>query len=240
MYKVIIIDDERLARAELKRLLTIDYDFDIHEAATYQEAVQLIDSLKPDFIFLDVQLNGKHTGFDVLAHMTHLPSVIFTTAFNDYAIKAFQVNAIDYILKPMDKDRINDSVEKVLATLRMRFETKIEENYLQETDQVFVRDQAKCWFVKIQDIVLFERDNNYSRLYFNGHKPLIQKSLNQLEMRLNPKLYFRANRQQVFNLKKVVRIESTTNSSLKIYLEEDIVVVLSRRQAIRFREIKSL
>jgi two-component system, LytTR family, response regulator len=240
MYKVIIIDDERLARAELKRLLTIDYDFEIYESATYQQAVDDIDSIKPDFIFLDIKLNGKNTGFDVLAQTTHTPSVIFTTAFNEYAIKAFEVNAIDYILKPMDKDRINDSVEKVLASLRIKFESRIEENYLLEDDQVFVRDQDKCWFVKIKDITLIEKHGNYSRIFFNDNKPLIQKSLNQLEVRLNTKQFFRANRQQVFNLKKVISIENLPNTSLKVELEKNISVILSRRQAIKFRELKSL
>src|SRR4029078_2387046 len=111
--KAIIIDDERLARTELRKLLQDFPEIEIvDEASNAEEGIQKIENLNPDLIFLDIQMPGK-TGFDMLSELDHAPQVIFTTAYDEYALKAFEVNALDYLLKPVEPRRLADAVEKL-------------------------------------------------------------------------------------------------------------------------------
>jgi two-component system LytT family response regulator len=194
----IIIDDERLARNELKKMLVLHPEIEvIGEAANADEGLNLINELNPDLILLDVQMPVK-TGFDLLQELEKLPAVIFTTAYDEYAIRAFEVNALDYLLKPIDPKRLSDAVQKFLAIdeKEMLFSENRSEIRLSlsESDQVFVKDGEKCWFVKLAEIRLFESVGNYARVFFGPNKPLILKSLNSLEERLDPRTFFRANR----------------------------------------------
>ena len=194
--KAIIIDDERLARTELKKLLQDFPEVEIiDEAANADEGFAKIESLQPDLIFLDIQMPGK-TGFDMLSELERSPQVIFTTAYDEFALKAFEVNALDYLLKPIEPKRLADAIQKLHLTEHK--EVKAEgENYnnslLTENDQVFVKDGERCWFVKLSDIRLFESVGNYAKVFFGTNKPLILKSLNALEERLDEKIFFRAN-----------------------------------------------
>jgi two-component system, LytTR family, response regulator len=178
MYKALIIDDERLSRTELKRVLKNQQHFDLFEAGTYEEAIVMIDDLKPQLIFLDIQLNGKKTGFDVLEKISHIPQIIFTTAFDEYAIKAFEKNAVDYLLKPIENERLQDALQKAVKQIEIIKVPAANINLLTMEDHVFVKENEQCWFVKLKDIILLERDGNYTRVYFDSHKPLILKSLN--------------------------------------------------------------
>ena len=190
----IIIDDERLARNELKKMLALHPEIEvIGEAANADEGLNLINELTPDLILLDVQMPVK-TGFDLLQELERLPAVIFTTAYDEYAIRAFEVNALDYLLKPIDPKRLSDAVQKFLAIdekemlfSENRSEIRVS---LSESDQVFVKDGEKCWFVKLAEIRLFESVGNYARVFFGTNKPLILKSLNSLEERLDPRTFF--------------------------------------------------
>jgi len=184
MIKAIIIDDERLARNELKKLLVDFPEIEVvAEAANANEGMEKIDNFGPELIFLDIQMPGK-TGFDMLAEMDRTPNVIFTTAYDEYALKAFEVNALDYLLKPIEPKRLADAIQKLQnhedrdeQTVPMNFNRSV----LQENDQVFVKDGERCWFVKLSDIRLFESVGNYAKVYFGPNKPLILKSLNSLE-----------------------------------------------------------
>ncbi|HNP18384.1 MAG TPA: LytTR family DNA-binding domain-containing protein [Fulvivirga sp.] len=235
--KALVIDDSRLARNELKRLLK---DFDqvevIGEAADAVEAKALIEDKRPDLIFLDIQMPGKN-GFELLEDLDEVPDVIFTTAYDEYAIKAFEYNALDYLQKPIQKDRLAGALNKVND--KNELEAKNAENYMTENHQVFVKDGEKCWFVTLSKVRLFEVDGNYTKLYFDEHKPMIPRTLNYLETRLDPKTFFRANRQQIINLKWVERIEPWFSGSIKIYMKGDIGVDVSRRQTQRFKELMS-
>ena len=190
--KAIIIDDERLARAELKKLL-LDYPEVevVDEAANAEEGLAKIESQQPDLIFLDIQMPGK-TGFDMLSQLEKAPQVIFTTAYDEFALKAFEVNALDYLVKPIEPKRLADAVQKLNASeIRDNRQDIISTNnsLLTENDQVFVKDGERCWFVKLNEIRLFESVGNYAKVFFGANKPLILKSLNALEERLDERLF---------------------------------------------------
>jgi two-component system LytT family response regulator len=246
MIRAVIIDDERLARNELKKLLLEFPEIEvIAEAANANEGIEKIDSLNPDLVFLDIQMPGK-TGFDMLAELEKAPDVIFTTAYDDYALKAFEVNALDYLLKPVEPRRLADALQKLhLEESRDREgvsddEITVNKTLLHETDQVFVKDGERCWFVKLADIRLFESVGNYAKIYFGPHKPLILKSLNALEERLDEKVFFRANRKHIVNLRLIEKIEPYFNGGLLLELKGGEKIEVSRRQTVKFKEMMSL
>jgi len=241
--RAIIIDDERLARTELRKLLQEFPEVEVvDEAANADEAINKIDTLQPDLVFLDIQMPGK-TGFDMLAELERAPHVIFTTAYDEYALKAFEVNALDYLLKPIEPKRLADAMQKLHIA-----ETKenhiLPENFnqsiLTEVDQVFVKDGERCWFVKLSDIRLFESVGNYAKVFFGTNKPLILKSLNALEERLDQKTFFRANRKHIVNLRMIEKIEPYFNGGLLLELKGGEKIEVSRRQTVKFKEMMSL
>ena len=239
--KSIIIDDERLARNELKKLVMAHAEIEIiDEASNVDEGLQKIDLLKPELIFLDIQMPGK-TGFDLLAELERAPKVIFTTAYDEYAIKAFQVNALDYLLKPIEPIRLADAVSKLVYELEKEKmgDPAFARGPLTENDQVFVKDGERCWFVKLNEIRLFESVGNYAKVFFGTNKPLILKSLNALEDRLDNKVFFRANRKHIINLRWIEKIEPYFNGGLLIELKGGEKIEVSRRQTVRFKEMMS-
>ncbi len=236
--KAIVVDDSRLARNELKRLLK-EFDNIIvsSEAANAAEAKDKIEEEKPDLVFLDIQMPGK-SGFELLEDLEYLPVIIFTTAYDEYAIKAFEYNALDYLMKPVDKDRLSAAISKAAENIRKKAEGD-DEDRMTIDDQVFVKDGEKCWFVHLDHVRLFEVDGNYTKIHFDENKPMIPRTLNYLESRLDPKTFFRANRQQIINLKWVEKIEPWFSGSIKIYLKGGHEVDVSRRQTQRFKELMS-
>jgi two-component system LytT family response regulator len=240
MLKVILIDDERLARSELKRLLQEFPDVEIiGEAANADEAIEKIESLNPDLIFLDIQMPGK-TGFDLLTQLDKAPHVIFVTAYDEYALKAFEVNALDYLMKPVEPKRLADALLKVKQKDEEEMLSYNNRGILGEHDQVFVKDGERCWFVKLSDVRLFESVGNYAKVFFGNNKPLILKSLNALEERLDEKVFFRANRKHIINLRMIEKIEPYFNGGLLLDLIGGEKIEVSRRQAVKFKEMMSL
>jgi two-component system, LytTR family, response regulator len=238
MYKAIIIDDERHARKEVERALNHPQDFELFESASYESALIDINTIKPDLIFLDIQLNGKKTGFDVLEQIDHLPQVIFITAFDEYAIHAFEKNAIDYILKPIDSARLKEAVIKALSVLDAKKIKQTEKVSIHE--KVFVKDGDNCWFVKLSDIIYFESNGNYTKVFFDNHHPMILKSLNQLEERLDEKFFFRTSRTQIVNIDKINKISAYSPNTYKLILINGQEILLSRRQSVKFKDLMSL
>lgn len=241
--RTLIIDDERLARKELTNLLN-DYDEIeiIGEAVDADDAFEKINSLNPDLIFLDIQMPGK-TGFELLESLEKVPKVIFTTAYDEYALKAFDFNALDYLLKPIQPDRLSESVNKLTgASEDNEAQEPTDDNRAKLTgsDQVFVKDGDKCWFVRLSNIRLFESDGNYIKVYFDNFKPMIHKSLNALDERLDDRSFFRASRKHIVNLSWVEGIEPWFNGGLMVQLRGGEKVEVSRRQAARFKEMMSL
>src|SRR3954466_5303556 len=212
--KALIIDDERLARNELRRLLAVHPDIEIvGEAVDVQDALKKIADLKPALIFLDVQMPGAD-GFSLLEQLElPLPAVIFTTAYDEFAVKAFEFSALDYLLKPVDPNRLVAALEKLRpagsavplgAGARRLAASPVPlgagASRLTLEDKVFVREGDRCWFVPVKNLRLLESEGNYTRLHFDEHKPQLFRSLTAMEERLDPKSFFRANRKQVINL----------------------------------------
>jgi two-component system LytT family response regulator len=241
--KAILIDDERLARAELRKLLLEYPEIEvIDEASNAEEGIHKIEQLNPDLVFLDIQMPGK-TGFDMLSELDMAPQVIFTTAYDEYALKAFEVNALDYLLKPIEPKRLADAVEKLKKTITnggiAGYVPHENNSILGESDQVFVKDGERCWFVKLGEVRLFESVGNYAKVFFGSNKPLILKSLNALEERLDEKVFFRANRKHIVNLRMIEKIEPYFNGGLLLDLKGGEKIEVSRRQTVKFKEMMS-
>lgn len=246
---VLLVDDSRLARTELRHLLQAIPDVNVvGEARHADEARAQIQALRPDLLLLDVQMPGQ-TGFELLASLEAAPHVIFTTAYDEYALQAFAVNALDYLLKPVEETRLAAALAKARARISVPVPAgagptaPVEEAPLAPLtaqDQVFVKDGERCWFVKLADIKLFEINGSYTRIHFENHRPLIPRTLQQLEARLDPKVFFRANRQQIINLKWIAGIEPWFSNTLKLQLRDGPEVEVSRQQSVRFRELLSL
>jgi two-component system LytT family response regulator len=240
MKKALIIDDERLARTELKKLLTDFPEIEVvGEAVNAKDGLEKIESLRPDLLFLDIQMPDK-TGFDLLAELEKAPEVIFTTAYDEYALKAFEYNALDYLLKPVEPKRLADAIHKLQQQEENERLAQQNRGKLGENDQVFVKDGDRCWFVKLQEIRLFESVGNYARVYFENNKPLILKSLNALEERLDDRSFFRANRKHIVNLRHIEKIDTYFNGGLLLEMKGGEKIEVSRRQAVKFKEMMSL
>ena len=243
--KALIIEDESLiAKALQDKIETV---------ATDVEVIDILPSLKtsrkwfmqnaePDLIFMDIQLCDG-VSFELFDTYKLNCPVIFTTAYDEYALKAFEVNALDYLLKPIEPKRLADAMQK-LHVAEVKENHILPENFnqsiLTEVDQVFVKDGERCWFVKLSDIRLFESVGNYAKVFFGGNKPLILKSLNALEERLDPKTFFRANRKHIVNLRMIEKIEPYFNGGLLLELKGGEKIEVSRRQTVKFKEMMSL
>ncbi len=240
--RALIIDDERLARKELAGLLSKFPAIEvIGECDHADEAKRTIEAEQPDLIFLDIQMPGKN-GFDLLSELESVPRVIFVTAFDEYALQAFKVNALDYLLKPVEEERLAEAIQKVLKEeeeLPQDHAARLPQGRLGQDDQIFLKDGERCWFVSLRDIKLFESEGNYVRVYFNNFKPLILKSLNNLEERLDH-TFFRTNRKFIVNLRWIQNVENWFNGGLRLTLKDGTTVEVSRRQSARFRDMMSL
>jgi two-component system LytT family response regulator len=241
--KALLIDDERLARNELRRLLAAHPDIEIvGEAVDAEDAAQKVAALQPGLLFLDVQMPGAD-GFSLLERLEPpLPAVIFTTAYDEFAVKAFEFNALDYLLKPVDPNRLIAALERLRAreTAPAGSASPLPATRLSLEDKVFVREGDRCWFVPVKNIRLLESEGNYTRLHFDDQKPQLFRSLTAMEERLDPRNFFRANRKQVINLTWVEGIEPWFSGGLLVKLKGGLKVELSRRQAQDFRERMSL
>jgi len=239
--KALLVDDERLARNELRRLLTAFPDVVIAgEATNAKQAREQIAALAPNLIFLDVQMPGE-TGMELLESLEPpAPHVIFTTAYDEFAVKAFELNALDYLLKPVDPARLAAALEKLRAKLGAQTTPAERPTRLAAEDKVFVREGDRCWFVEVKSIRLLESEGNYTRVHFDTAQPQLFRSLNAMEERLDPRYFFRANRRQIINLSWIDRIEPWFSGGLLVHLKGGAKVELSRRQAQDFREKMSL
>lgn len=234
MIRALIVDDERLARSELRRLLVAHPEIDIvGEAANISEAQHAIEQHQPDLIFLDVQMPGG-SGFDLLAALDGAPEVIFTTAFDSYALKAFEVNALDYLQKPIEEKRLAAALERVGNEIGKCLTSPPQQ--LHERHKIFIKDGEHCWFVSLSKIVLFESEGNYTRVYFDGHRPLILRSLNQLEQRVADGRFFRVSRRHIVNMDFIDSIGQADTGGLTLTLQNGVSLQMSRRRAMAFKQ----
>jgi two-component system LytT family response regulator len=233
--KAIIVDDERIARQELRRLLAAHPEVEIAgEAANGEEALSLIQKLEPDLLFLDIQMPGM-TGFDVLDRLREVPEVIFTTAYDQHALQAFEVNALDYLLKPIAPARLAVALQKL-----DKRRSRPHPGEVLQRDRVFLRDGERCWIVRVEEIDLLEAEGNYTRVFFRKERPLIPGSLAAFEERLNPATFFRASRKHLINLKSLEGAEWGAAGNLIVKMRGGQEVELSRRQSAHLRELLSL
>ncbi len=237
----LLIDDERLARSELRRLLAEFPDITIvGEAPNAKKARDQIAALQPDLLFLDVQMPAE-TGMELLETLEPpMPHVIFTTAYDEFAVKAFELNALDYLLKPVDPARLASAIERLREKSSQEQLVPAQTSRLDASDKVFVREGDHCWFVEVRKIRLMESEGNYTRLHFDDVKPQLFRSLNAMEDRLDEKHFFRANRRQIINFAWVEKIEPWFSGGLLVELKGGEKIELSRRQAQEFREKMSL
>lgn len=238
--KAVIVEDSRLARNELKELLKLHDDLElVGEAENVDDGVALIESESPDLLFLDINMPEKD-GFDLLEMLDEVPITVFTTAYDEYAIKSFEYNALDYLLKPVSSKRFDMALEKVREKMVAKEEIASNVKVLTETSQIFIKDGEACWLVKIGDITLFEIVGNYTRVHFEDKKPLLYKSLNQVEEKLPQDSFFRANRQQIINTNYIENVVPWFNGKLKLTMKNGEEVEVSRRQSYIFKDKMSL
>jgi two-component system, LytTR family, response regulator len=237
--KALIVDDERIARQELRRLLAAHPDVEIvGEARNGEEALAAIahasQDLAPDLVFLDIQMPGM-TGFELLEKLDDVPQIIFTTAYDEYAVKAFEANALDYLMKPIAPERLAASLRKAKRVAQSSAQSQGK-----PLDRVFVRDGERCWIVRVADLYLLESEGNYTRLFFGKERPLIPRSLTALEHRLDSAVFFRAGRKHIVNLKWIDRVENGVADNLVVTLKTGETVEMSRRQSARLKDAISL
>lgn len=234
--KCYIVDDEILAIRELETLLIPFPKMEvIGKSERVSKAIDDINKLKPDLIFLDINMPGMD-GFELLGKLDEVPEVIFVTAYDEFAIKAFEVNALDYILKPINPDRLKDTISKVEKKLKDSA-LSTSQDKLGLDKKIFIKDGEKCFFVPIKDIFLLESEGNYVKVYFENKKPLLHKSLTYMDSRLPEDVFFRANRQYIINLNYIRNIEPYFNSTLLIEMQNGQKIDLSQRQSVKFRDM---
>lgn len=238
--RTLLVDDTRLARVEMRTLLSAHVDIDIGgEADDVGSAVEAIERLRPDLVMLDIQMPSG-TGFDVLAAIDHVPLVVFSTAYDQHALRAFEANALDYVVKPVEPARLATALDRVRARMRQPQATGAPLDAARAPlgldDQVFLRDGERCWFVALADISRIVVDGNYARVWFKGEQALLMRSLSALEARLDAGMFFRANRNTLVNLRHVRGIDLSVGDGYTLALRDGAEVEVSRRQARELRE----
>ena len=267
--KVLIIEDSRLARLELKELLQAYPQLQlVGEAADVPTALKLVAAKQPDLLLLDIDLGGA-TAFDLLAELVFVPKIIFTTAFAEHALQAFNYPTVDYLLKPVTAERLALALAKLPlpslanAAQATTMQTSTDqgpadqnpgdqnpgeessasnppERLLQADSNFFIKDGEDCYFLKISDVRWFEAIGNYSKVHLKSAAPMVYRTLASIEQRLVPGLFFRANRQQLVNLTAVVSIEPSVSGGLTLRLQCGTEVEVSRRQSAELRQQLSL
>ncbi len=232
MIKTILIDDEPLAIAELQSMLSAYSEIDVVSVSNdAQDGIQKIQQFNPQLLFLDINMPGKN-GFDLLSELGSAPEVIFVTAYDQFAIKAFEVNALDYILKPVNPERLKEAVAKVIRKLNQAEGEKA----LDINKRIFIKDGEQCFFVPIHQIFYIESVGNYVRLHFRDKKAMLHRSLNYLEEKLPDEHFFRTSRQEMINVNYIKNIVPYFSNTLQVEMESGIKIDLSQRQSVKFKE----
>jgi two-component system, LytTR family, response regulator len=237
--RALIVDDERLARNALRRLLSAHAEVKvIGEASNCDDARRAIQKSSPDVLFLDVEMPGGG-GFELLERLEYIPAVIFTTAYDEYAVRAFEVSALDYLMKPITAKRLDAALGRARKALSLSSNEASDGRIASSFQQIFVREGERCWIVRLTDISLMESEGNYTRLHFAGNAPLIYRSLTAVEQRLSSTTFFRANRCQIVNLRWIEAVENDLDGRLNIKLRNGKQVEVSRRQSKSLKDLLS-
>jgi two-component system, LytTR family, response regulator len=231
----IVVDDERLARKELRSLLSEFAEISIvGEAENLTAAVALIQTEKPEIVFLDIQLQNEN-GFDLLEKVEKNFKLIFVTAFDNFAIRAFEINALDYLLKPVNPERLAKTLERLFEPEKKN-ETSLRK--LEYEDRIFLEVGDRSKFLKINDIKYISADGDYTQIYtVDGGKYLVTKSLKEWEERLPQKYFVRIHRSTIINFEFIEKVENWFNRSFQITLKgiKDPFTI-SRRYSVGIKE----
>jgi two-component system LytT family response regulator len=244
--KAIIVDDEPPARRELKRMLKeFAWIEVIAEAGNIEQAASLIEAFAPALIFLDIHMPGG-SGFELLTRLDFVPKVIFTTAHDEHAIRAFEVNALDYLLKPIDPSRLAAALSRLGSSGSLPEPHPVTAGggapagVPRLLEQLFIRDGQRCWFVPLREVRMLAAEGNYVRLWWGEAQPVLGRALVALEPRLDPVQFFRANRHQIINLNFIESVELGVSGRLHAQLKDGPEVEISRRQTRLFKSRTSV
>lgn len=240
-YSVLIIDDEPPARAKLARFIADLKDFQVvAEAATVEEAIAAVTAAVPDVIYLDIQL-GSHSGFDVIDGLRDVgaPLTVFTTAYSEYAVRAFEVEAVDYLLKPFDRERFMRSIERIRAVLAEPDRSDLEERVRRllaaipgrsaAARQILVRDAERAFFLAVDEIQRISAAGNYVEVHASGKAHLIRDSLTSFIAQLDPGEFLRVHRSHVVRVGFIAELRPMFHGDYELILRDGQALTLSRR-----------
>lgn len=241
-FKCIIVDDEKLARDLLKEYMEDHTDLElIGEAAKGKEAVSLINKQKPDLVFLDVQMPGMD-GFEVLEQLDHHPQVIFSTAYDQYALEAFDKNATDYLLKPIDQERFGRSIDRAIERLNnndnnlAQLIATVKDQESAYLKSLFVQKSEKFHHINVEDIVNLEASGDYTIIITERDQYLSSSGISKVEAKLNPEKFIRIHRSTIINLDYLKEIEKHFNGGLMVKMKNNKRFSVSRTYARKIRE----
>jgi two-component system LytT family response regulator len=237
--KAIVVDDEPLARQRLVDLLQKEPDVEVAaECHDGHQAVDAIERLSPDLVFLDIQM-PEVTGFDVVEAMgDEMPAVVFVTAYDQYALRAFEVRALDYLLKPFDEARFQDALQRARGRVVQAAETDVRQRLLNlvrdmksssaRTDRIVVKTGGRLFFLRTEEIDWVEAAGNYLRLHAGKNRHLIRETMNGIEARLDPEKFFRVHRSSIVNIDRVQALEPCATGDYIAMLADGTRVNVSR------------
>jgi two-component system LytT family response regulator len=247
--RVLIVDDEPLARRRLRRLLTDEGDVEVvAECSSAAEASAVIDSENPDLIFLDVQM-PEQDGFSLLRQLPadRRPEIVFVTAFDQYAIDAFQVHALDYVMKPIDAERLHESLERArarvgaqdAATMDRKLKALLDEltprgRFL---ERILVRNPGRISFVNVEEIHWIGAEGNYVRLHLGRERHLVRQKIGALEERLDPRRFLRIHRSAIVSLDHVKELHRLPGGDYAVVLDTGVRLTMSRSYKERFEAV---
>ncbi len=250
MIRAIIIDDEPLAREKVQLFAKGETDIEIVDiCANGHEAIASYHQFKPDLLFLDIQM-PEMTGFDVLSHLHSdpLPGVIFITAYDEYALRAFEFHALDYLLKPFDRERFQKAVMHARETLKSNTPDHVSTEQIRALldsmkkpagtlDRLIVKTNGRIIFLRIEEIDWMEAAGNYIKLHVGNESHLVRETMNNLEQQLDPQKFIRVHRSTIINIEKIKELQPYFNGEYKIFLTNNTQVILSRGYRDNFTKV---
>ena len=241
--RALIVEDEQISRERLRELLEhVEWIECIGQAADGISAVRMIDEMRPDLVFLDIEMPGM-TGIEVLSRITHVPAVVFTTAYDRYAVTAFELEALDYLLKPFGAKRLEAALERVKKNLESGGEPPVAERAraaLENRDsftRIFVRDRGRIVPIVVDDIDRLEAEDDYVGVHAKGRRYLVYLGMSEFEARLDPRRFVRIHRSHIVNLDKVAAFLPEDGGRLLIEMKDGTKLTASRTRA---RELRHL
>jgi two-component system LytT family response regulator len=244
--KTIVVEDSRLAREGLVRMLKNFEGMDVVGAADRpSSALELVRAMRPDVIFLDIHMPGA-TGFDLLEQLDYAPRIVFTTAYSEHAIRAFDYNTVDYLLKPVSPERLAKAVGKLREYPQQApdqdedLEPAEARQPLDIDSKIFIKDGEKCFLVSLSSIRYIESCKNYVLVHFDGKRAYVKKSMGSVEARLPKGYFFRVSRQHIVNLQAVAAVEESISLGYRLTLCDGTVLEISRRNAAELKDLLSL